>query len=61
MNDAWETLYVFKRNFGKHELEAQGVDEDEYCDLGAGAAYLEMVIQGPEFHLERVLNQPFLG
>jgi hypothetical protein len=60
VGEGWDTLYVFKEHFGKSVLEKHGVDEDQYCPLGAGAACLELMIQGPAFHLGRILNQPFL-
>ena len=53
-------IYTFKKHFGKYEFDKYGVDGDEYCKLGTDAACLELMIQGPEFHLERILNQPFL-
>jgi hypothetical protein len=61
VHDGWNTLYLFKRHFGKYEFEKYGVTKDEYCAIGADACCLELMIQGPEFHLERILNQSFLG
>ena len=54
VRDDWDTLYLFKEHFGKREFEKHGVNEDEYCALGADAACLELMIQDPEFHLERI-------
>jgi hypothetical protein len=61
VHDAWYTLHTSKEHFEKWEFEREGVNENEYCALGADAACLEMIIQGPEFHLDRILNQPFVG
>ena len=60
VRDDWDTLYIFKEHFGKREFEKHGVNEDEHCALCADAACLKLMIQDPEFHLERILNQPFL-
>jgi hypothetical protein len=49
VRDGWQTLYAFKRHFDKYEFEKYGVNKDEYCAIGADAACLELIIQGPEF------------